>query len=253
MGTPVEADRPEDGPARRVRITRGFHIDQFEVTIEQFAAFVEAEPDVKCTGRRNRECTSGWTDPDTSVLAFVVTPEIARLPANATFPVAARYCAWAGKRLPTEAEWELAARHDPATGTDRVYPWGDVYEPGITNHQGDEDGHRVEAPVGSFPRDRSPIGAYDMGGNESEMTADCYRAVVEPCVEVCEDPLVVSDCDRRCDALNGGPPCGDAPVLRGGDFVSPKESLKAKARRSSGTMIAHAFRCIVSQSTSTMK
>jgi iron(II)-dependent oxidoreductase len=242
MGTPVEPDRPQDGPARRVRITSGFWLDQTEVTIEQFAKFLDANPDVKCNGVHARpDCTSGWTDMEHSILGFNLTDANARLPAEATFVVAQRYCEWAGKRLPTEAEWELAARVDPATGVERTYPWGDTYEPGITNDHARVP-HQGRLPVGSFPRDRSAVGVLDLGGNVAEITADCYRAVVPPCAEACVDPVVVSGCDQLCDAGV----CGDGRVMRGGHHVAQARFVQAKFRIGASPIIELGFRCLYS-------
>ena len=82
------------------------------------------------------------------------------------------YARWAGKRLPTEAEWEKAARWDPATGRSRRYPWGDA-DPEV-RHANLGGAHLQPAPVGSYPDGASPLGVYQLIGDVWEWTASDF-------------------------------------------------------------------------------
>lgn len=139
----------DERPAHRVHVA-GFYIDRDEVTNARFAEFVMA------TGAR---VPATWT-------ATTTPAEIADLPvASINWYQANDYCQWAGKRLPTEAEWEKAARGPKG----RLYPWGDVFDRSRANLMTGS-----VQPVGSFESGNSPYGVRDLVGNVWEWTADWY-------------------------------------------------------------------------------
>ena len=133
---------------RRQVEVRPFEIDRFEVTVAQFRKFEEATGRSVSAARRHGGRELGL--PPGAPMVEVDYEE------------AAAYAAWAGKRLPTSEEWELAAR-----GTDeRRFTWGGEFAPGKANV-----GTAQAALVGSHPEDVSPSGCYDLGGNVSEWTS----------------------------------------------------------------------------------
>ena len=84
---------------------------------------------------------------------------------------AKNYCQWQGKQLPSEAQWEKAARGQDG----REFPWGDKWVDAASN-SGNEQWTDGSAPVGSYPKDKSPYGVFDLGGNVSEWVADWYQS-----------------------------------------------------------------------------
>lgn len=138
-------------PARRVFLP-SFYIDRYEVTNGDYFRFVEAKGFARLP-----DWPSGRPRPDQE-----------RLPVTyVDWEEANAYCQWLGKRLPTEQEWEKAAR-----GPDGwIYPWGNFFDYRRANIGGLRSG---PMPVGSFSRGRSPYGAEDLIGNVWEWTADWY-------------------------------------------------------------------------------
>ena len=153
-----DGDR-EDRPAHEVDLP-AYEIDKFEVTNADFAAFVEATG-YESDGEKLEK--KYWRD---SFTEGKENHPVVRV----TWNDAVAYCEWAGKRLPTEAEWEKAAR-----GTDALrYPWGNEWDPSRANVK--ETGLRSTAVVGSFGAGASPSGVEDMAGNVWEWTGDWYQA-----------------------------------------------------------------------------
>jgi formylglycine-generating enzyme required for sulfatase activity len=141
----------DEHPARKISLD-SFFIDQYEVTNAQYQRFIEAK------GHSAPPYWRGKQHP----------PDQADHPVMVGWTDAQAYCQWAGKRLPTEAEWEKAAR-----GTDgRKYPWGNEFDPARAN-VGEAQAQWVN--VGSYPSGKSPYGAHDMIGNVWEWTADWYQ------------------------------------------------------------------------------
>lgn len=192
----------DERPLRKVRL-KSFAIDRYEVTNAQYRMFLADVAELGDERFRHADQPVGKDHTPRYWKKFnplLSDPQFAKLAQfNAeTFtqdnkPVvgvdwfdAYAYAKWAGKRLPTEAEWELAAR-----GTDgRRWPWGNEWQWGLCNIVGEKfgadvraqgkekDGYIYPAPVGSYPASRSPFGCDDMAGNAAEWVADWYAADV---------------------------------------------------------------------------
>ena len=154
----VDGDDAEDGPAQIVDLP-AFEIDQFEVTNEDFAAFVNATSYVTVAEASGDQ---GWQRYATNRGDHPVV--------KVTWNDAVAFCTWVGKRLPTEEEWEKAAR-----GTDgRIFPWGNSFNSAAANVKA--AGLRDTVPVGSYPDGASAYGVHDLGGNVWEWTASWFKA-----------------------------------------------------------------------------
>jgi formylglycine-generating enzyme required for sulfatase activity len=138
-----------------------YYIGVYAVTNAQFARFVDdARPTPK-----ELETWLPWPD-RLRAPGFEQHPVI-----NVSWFGADAYCRWAGLRLPTEIEWEKAAR-----GTDgRLFPWGNDWQPTWLRWWSNRPRHETTAPVDAFPEGRSPYGLYQMAGNVEEWCADWYQ------------------------------------------------------------------------------
>ena len=212
-------------PAHTVHLDT-YYIDKYEVTNAQYVAFLNAFgsntgsegieflnlEDENVQIRRGRRLT-GSSSPGKIEL---ISPELANLPVmEVSWYGAKAYCEWMGGRLPTEAEWEKAAR-----GTDgRIFPWG--------GGLGENKAYYIEfmigespwnKEVGSYPEGVSPYGAYDMAGNVDEWVADWFD----------------SGYYARSPSHNPqGPPGGEWRVMRGGSWYGDTFFLHTSARGSS--------------------
>jgi formylglycine-generating enzyme required for sulfatase activity len=197
---------PEDErPAHEVTLA-AYSIDRFPVTNAQFAEFLNKaapsppaglydvdDPDARIHLRGDR-----WTA-DTDYANHPVV----EVPWNG----AVQYCAWRGKRLPTEAEWEKAAR-----GTDaRRYPWGsDLPDRRRAQY---EAGYNATAAVDAFPAGASPYGAREMAGNAWEWVSSAYRPY-----------------PYRADDGREDPKPGPVRATRGGGHDSPASEITTTQR-----------------------
>ncbi|WP_413935834.1 formylglycine-generating enzyme family protein [Nitrospira sp. BLG_1] len=147
--------RYDERPVRPVYLN-AYYIDQYEVTTTRYFKFFQ---------ETKHPAPEYWN-------ADLLERNKNKPVVGVDWHDAAAYCAWAGKRLPTEAEWEKAAR-----GTDqRLHPWGNeaLTNENLANLMRGRDNYISLVDVGSFEQGKSPYGVYDMEGNVWEWTADVY-------------------------------------------------------------------------------
>lgn len=139
----------DDFPARKIHL-KGFYIDKYEIRNREYKLFCEKTGHPEPSSWKERIFPEGKEDNPVS---------------NISWYSADRYCKWSGKRLPTEEEWEKAAR-GPAGN---LFPWGNVFDSNKANFS---SGKLLS--VGMKQEDKSHYGVYDMGGNVMEWTSSWY-------------------------------------------------------------------------------
>jgi formylglycine-generating enzyme required for sulfatase activity len=187
---------PDEQPMRRVYVD-AFLMDKNQMTVGEYAKFLEA--------------TSHSIPSDWNIMSRAMHKN--RPVVNVDWADAAAYCKWAGKRQPTEAEWEKAAR-----GTDgRTYPWGDEPPTKFRGNMMKEvwNNHMGLTPVGMFEDGKSPYGINDMAGNVWEWVSDWYAPDYYKTGSL-QNPT--------------GPPTGEYKVVRGGSWGSGPKGLRSSER-----------------------
>ena len=250
MGTSAGSNGlPDEHPARLVYLS-AFWIDRYEVTNAAYETFVQATDYV---APANANPVSTLWERNRPLPGIEQHPVV-----NVSWLDAVAFCRWAGKRLPTEAEWEKAARGT----TGRLYPWGNEWdfekansasywakrtvefsnsvdweafwikgEGAVISREKGVKGEILTLPVGSFPAGVGPYGALDLAGNAAEWVQDWYNPNYYPTAPL-SDPQ--------------GPDRGAIKAMRGGSWLKPAISLRTTDRdwgtmdsRPSGT----GFRC----------
>jgi formylglycine-generating enzyme required for sulfatase activity len=197
----------DSSPPHNVTVD-SFFLEVTEVSYEQFLTFLNAlGPGAHRNGCGGFPCAQTRTESETSNISFdgvqySVPPVINNLPAtNMTWYGAVAYCQALGRRLPTEAEWERAARGD----TGFIYPWGNVWDASRASTSRPASGEPGKVPVTALPLGASPYGILNMAGNVAEWVQDWY------------DPFFYRS--PAASAPNTiGPAAGTDKVVRGGSW-----------------------------------
>lgn len=190
MGSPEGQGHPSEHPRHVVRV-KGFLMDKTEVTWGQYKRFQAAST-------RPPPKSPLWGMPEA-------------LPASSmTWDDARAFCDWTGGRLPTEAEWERAARGDDR----RQYPWGDKWDPWRCNTR--DGGPHAPTPAAAYPQCIGPYGVLDLAGSVSEWCSDWYEDAYNAKSPV-ENPT--------------GPEAGTRRVSRGGDWMSASFWVRVASRQ----------------------
>jgi len=189
----------DENSPRREMFLDAFYMDRYEITVARYGNFLKA------TGKLNEPDDF----PESDLKKFGDFPVV-----GVNWHGANNYCRWAGKRLPTEAEWEKAARGEDG----RNYPWG-LDEPTSAHARFGVSSRKPVYPdgvsrVGTHPRGMGPFGMYDLAGNAWEWVADWY-----------------STSFPRGESQNPkGPDSGTAKVIRGGGWMDPADRITATKR-----------------------
>jgi iron(II)-dependent oxidoreductase len=229
MGTDTEAwALDNERPAHTVEVP-AFFIDAAPVTNSQYAEFIAAGgyDDPRWWSERgwaHRQAAGltaplhwqrdgdGWAATTFGRTAPIVPDEPV---VHVCFFEAQAYAAWAGRRLPTEAEWEKAARFDPATGRSRRFPWGD--EAPEPRHANLGQRHLSPAPVGAYPEGASPLGVHQLIGDVWEWTSSGFHPY---------PGFAVFPYEEYSQVFFGG----DYQVLRGGSFGTDRAACRGTFR-----------------------
>lgn len=263
MGS-VEGEGEEGEYPQQTIYLDAYWIDQTEVTNAMFAEFID-KTKYKTTAEKLgfsycdfEDGTSlpvpganwyyPWGPGSTAIILYELPSSISTIMnypvVNVSWSDAKAYCEWAGRRLPTEAEWEKAAR-----GTNgQIFPWGNEQPAGNLLNTSDisfnvdydsdktiNDGYKYSAPVGSYPNGISPYGAFDMAGNVAEWVADWFE---------------ISYYSQNVNINPQGPISGSSRGVRGGSWTNFYQSNRAASRY--GIIPTYpfnylGFRCAISQ------
>jgi gamma-glutamyl hercynylcysteine S-oxide synthase len=222
QGSPPDEGNPDERPARQVWLP-DYAIDRLPVTNRLYAEFIEdggyQKPELwEADGwlwahwGGHRGPFWWWGEPEGGKSPIPAGPSFPDHPVvGLTWYEADAYARWAGKRLPSEAEWEKAARGVAG----RRYPWGDDFDPSRANTR--EGGSGTLEPVGARPGGASPFGALDVAGNCFEWCADWYA------------PNAYQLAETRGSAPVETPPKG-RKVCRGGAFDYPADGARCAHR-----------------------
>lgn len=208
MNTPWSVEALNDESPAHMVFLDSYFIDKYEVSNKEYGDFIRAN---------GHPAPAYWDDPRLN------KPEQPVVGVN--WYDATAYCEYRGKRLPTEAEWEKAARGPQAA----LYPWGNEFDPTKANYG---KNHNATLPVDSYPEGASYYGAHNMAGNVFEWVADWYdpryygrlETMVNPTGPAA--PLWMGGTGTYVDRLT----VGEKQVIRGGSWIAPEGTIKTTHR-----------------------